>query len=92
VTGSAGSIDAGTWVRFALRLRGGRVTEARFKAYGCPHTRAAVAWLAEHAPDKTLAELAAQGLEEVVRRLDIPAEKLGRLLIVQDALRDCRAA
>jgi hypothetical protein len=39
-----------------------------------------------------LAELVALGLEEVVRRHDIPAEKLGRLLIVQDALRDCREA
>ena len=90
--GSAGSIEAGTWVRIGLRLDGGRVTEARFKAYGCPHTLAAVAWLAEDARGKTLTELAAQGLEEVVGHLDIPVEKLGRLLIVQDALRDCRAA
>jgi cysteine desulfurase len=92
IVGSAGSIEAGTWVRFGLRFDGGRVTEARFKAYGCPHTLAAVAWLAEHARGKTLTELTAQGLEEVVGCLDIPAEKLGRLLIVQDALRDCRAA
>ena len=49
-------------------------------------------WLAEHARGKTLMELTAQGLEEVVGHLDIPTEKLGRLLIVQDALRDCRAA
>jgi cysteine desulfurase len=90
--GSAGSVAAGTWVRFALRLGGARVTEARFKAYGCPHTLAAVGWLAEQARGKTLAELAALGLEEVVRRHDIPAEKLGRLLIVQDALLDCRTA
>ena len=90
--GNAGSTEAGTWVRFALRSRAGRVTEARFKAYGCPHTLAAVAWLAEHARDKTLAQLAAEGLEEVVRSLDIPTEKLGRLLIVQDALRDCQPA
>jgi cysteine desulfurase len=90
--GSAGSVTAGTWIRFALRLRGGRVTEARFRAYGCPHTLAAVGWLAEQARGKTLAELVGLGLEEVVRRHDIPAEKLGRLLIVQDALRDCREA
>jgi cysteine desulfurase len=90
VTGAAGSIAAGTWVRFALRIGTGRVAEARFKAYGCPHTLAAVAWLAEQARGRTLAELAAQGLDEVMRRLDIPAEKLGRLLIVQDALRECR--
>jgi NifU-like protein involved in Fe-S cluster formation len=88
--GEAGGVESGTWVRFALRLQDGRVTEARFKAYGCPHTLAAVAWLAEHARGRPLEESTAQGLEEVVRRLDIPAEKLGRLLIVQDALRDCR--
>ena len=88
--GEAGSVDSGTWLRFALQLHGGRVTEARFKAYGCPHTRAAVAWLAEHSRGRTLEEAVAQGLEEVAGRLDIPAEKLGRLLIVQDALRACR--
>lgn len=90
VIGSAGGLEIGTWVRLAFRLQGGRVMEARFKAYGCPHTLASVAWLAEHARSKTLAELSAEGLEEVVRRLEIPAEKLGRLLIVQDALTDAR--
>ncbi len=90
VIGGAGSIEVGTWVRFALCLQGGRVTEARFRVYGCPHTVAAVAWFAQHARGRTLEELSDEGLEEVARRLDIPAEKLGRLLIVQDALRDCQ--
>lgn len=90
VMGAAGSIEMGTWVRFALRLERGRVMEARFKAYGCPHTLAAAAWLAGQLRGRVLDELLADGVQELVSRLEVPPEKLGRLLIVEDALRDCQ--
>jgi NifU-like protein involved in Fe-S cluster formation len=90
VVGEAGGIEMGTWIRFAFRVPDGRVTEARFKAYGCPHTLAAVTWLADRARGKTLEELSAESLEELATRLEVPVEKLGRLLIVQDALRGAR--
>lgn len=90
VLGEAGSIENGTWVRFALRLERGRVTEARFKAYGCPHTLAAAAWFAGQVRGRALDQVLAEGVEQVVSRLEVPPEKLGRLLIVEDALRDCQ--
>ncbi len=90
ITGAAGSIELGTWVRFALCLESGRVTEARFKAYGCPHTLAAAASLAGSLRGRVLDELLAEGVQELFRRLEVPPEKLGRLLIVEDALRACQ--
>lgn len=90
VVGEAGSIEIGTWVRFALHLQRGRVTETRFKAYGCPHTLAATAWFAGQMREKALTDVLAKGVQEVVRQLEVPPEKLGRLLIVEDALRDCQ--
>lgn len=90
VLGEAGGIETGTWVRFALRLEHGRVTEARYKAYGCPHTLAAVAWFAAQARGRALDQVPAEGAREVASRLELPPEKLGRLLVVEDALRDCQ--
>lgn len=90
IIGEAGSVDVGTWVRFAIDFRAGRVTEARFKAYGCPHTLAAAAWLTEHLRGRALDDVLATGIQEARVALGVPVEKLGRLLIVEDALRDCQ--
>lgn len=90
VLGEAGSVANGTWVRFALRIDRGRVTEARFKAYGCPHTLAAAACFAAQARGSALDQVPAEGARQVAGRLEVPPEKLGRLLIVEDAMRACR--
>ncbi len=89
VHGEAGSIDAGTWVRLHLQLdNDGRVTHARFQAYGCPHTLAAAAWLAEHLPGRRAGDALPEGAQGLARILEVPDSKLGRLLIVEDALRE----
>ena len=88
--GEAGSVEAGSWVRFAIGFEGGRVTEARFKVYGCPHTLAAAAWFAEQLRGRRLEEVLAGGVQEAARQLEVPVEKLGRLLIIEDALRECQ--
>ncbi len=69
-----------------------RVVAARFLAYACPHTIAVAAWVAE----RSVGEACGAGLPESVhaisRRFEIPAEKLGRLLIVEDAWAAASAA
>ena len=47
--GAAGSREQGTWVQFDVQLSCGTVRAARFLAFGCPHTIAVSAWVAEHA-------------------------------------------
>jgi NifU-like protein involved in Fe-S cluster formation len=84
----AGEYRLGTTVRFALRIESQRVAAVAFRAYGCPHVLAACSLAAERlagAPVRALAELAAKDLAAA---LDVPPEKLGRLLIVEDALRN----
>jgi len=82
IAGEAAAIDRGAWVRFEARLANGRITDCRFRAWGCPHTLAAAALAA--------AELAAgRGAPDARRlahELDAPAAKLGRLLVVEDAM------
>jgi cysteine desulfurase len=88
--GEAGSIAAGTWVRFAIACDGGRVTNARYKVYGCPHTVAAAAWFAERMRGERLEDMLTGGVQAAAQALQVPVEKLGRLLVIEDALRDCQ--
>jgi NifU-like protein involved in Fe-S cluster formation len=95
VRGAAGSPAAGSWVRFDLRLAAGPagvpvVAEARFLAFGCPHTIAVADWLATTAPGTPLAAALPEPVHAVQQRFGIPVEKLGRLLVIQDAW--CAAA
>jgi NifU-like protein involved in Fe-S cluster formation len=75
-----------THVRWYLRAEGGRVAEARYEVRGCPHTIAAAALLAGRlvgqpagSPQVDLGDLAAT--------LEAPPEKLGRLFVIEDAVR-----
>jgi NifU-like protein involved in Fe-S cluster formation len=86
------ALDRGAWVRFEARLDQGRVAECVFRAWGCPHVLAAsalacaqVQGLAIDAPDAIHARSLAEAL-------DAPAAKMGRLLVVEDAMRALFAA
>jgi len=89
VCGEAGGREQETWVRFQLLITGGTVKEARFQAFACPHTMEVAAWLC--------GELRGRGREQLIpgtpggwaQARSVPAEKLGRLLVVEDALRAC---
>ena len=89
VQGEAGSIALGTWVRLKLQIQDARVTDARFRVYGCPHTVAATAWLARHVRGRAAGHLLPEGIAELCRPLEVPVEKLGRLLLIEDAVRAC---
>lgn len=92
VQGEAMALDRGAWVRIEARVEDGALVDCVFSAWGCPHVLAACAWACAH--------LAGQGLEPAVvpdaRRLaaelEAPAEKRGRLLVVEDAMRALWAA
>jgi cysteine desulfurase len=91
-TGAAGRRSEGTWVYFELHLRGpqgvdGIVKSARFSAHGCPHTLAVIAWLCEVLEGARIEAGVPGSPAEWADKFQVPAEKLGRLLIVEDALR-----
>jgi NifU-like protein involved in Fe-S cluster formation len=83
--GAAGNRAQGTWVQFDLRLASHSLTDARFLAFGCPHTIAAAAWVAEQAVGKPAARRLPESVQAISLKFAVPLEKLGRLLIVEDA-------
>jgi len=85
--GEAGSEQVGTRVRFELRLARGRISAARFRAYGCPWTLAVCDWVAEQLEQRGLPEPPPGGPEGWAAALGVPLERLGRLLVIEDALR-----
>jgi cysteine desulfurase len=85
--GRAGRQEDGTAVRFELQIADRIVKSARFSAYGCPHTVAVVAWLCDALEGSKLDAGPPGTPTDWARQFDVPAEKLGRLLIVEDALR-----
>ena len=89
VKGEAGNPEREAWVRFHLATDGDAVKDARFQAYGCPHTLAVTAWVAERLHGRRRGELIPGTPHEWAEALSVPVEKLGRLLIVEDALLDC---
>lgn len=91
VRGEAGLEALGTRVRFALRLVEGRIAAVRYRAYGCPHTLATCEWLARQLEGRCFAGGGVEALGvgsplEWSERLDLPPAKLGRLLVIEDAL------
>lgn len=93
--GEAGSEVQGTWIRFHLLVHVDTVKDARFQAYGCPHTLAVAAWITTRLLGRNLRDAIPGKPAEWAQTLEVPAEKLGRLLIVEDALTaslQCRAS
>ena len=85
--GRAGRDSLGTTVLFELKIAAGTVKRSRFSAYGCPHTLAVVAWLCEVVEGAPLAAGVPGTPADWADKFAVPTEKLGRLLIVEDALR-----
>jgi NifU-like protein involved in Fe-S cluster formation len=90
-TGEAQDPASGTRVRAYLRFRDAQVVGLRYEVFGCPHTIAALSWLAELVERRELRHLAVD-LQGIAGALGVPAEKRGRLLVIEDALRAAGAA
>jgi cysteine desulfurase len=87
--GEAGGRGQEVWVRFHLTVERDIVKDARFEAYGCPHTVAVASWLAGQLPGRGRDNLIPGEPSGWAEALGVPVEKLGRLLTVEDALRAC---
>jgi cysteine desulfurase len=85
--GRAGRRSDGTCVLFELKIAHATVKSARFSAYGCPHTLAITSWICEVLEGAPLQAGPPGSPEEWMEKFAVPAEKLGRLLIIEDALR-----
>lgn len=91
LAGAAGETGRGVRVEFEARVRGGRIAECRFRAYGCPHVIAAASWVAEQAEGRVAGETDWLDPRRLAALLEVPPYKLGSLLVVEDAFRACVA-
>ncbi len=92
VTGEAEDRSLNVWVQYQVQLRGSTIGTVRFEAYGCPHVVAAADWHAERLeglPSSALAEPDTRGARQA---LGVPTEKLGKLLVIENALVACATA
>jgi NifU-like protein involved in Fe-S cluster formation len=87
--GSAGVRAQGTFVRFDVQIdssnHGPVLAAVRFLAYGCPHVIAVCDWLAQFAVGMDAKPALPESVAALRERFEVPVEKLGRLLIVEDA-------
>jgi cysteine desulfurase len=84
--GEAGGPAAEAWVRLHLRVSADTVIEARFQALGCPHTLATASWLVMQLAGRSRSQPQPGSPRAWARTLEVPVEKLGRLLLIEDAL------
>jgi len=84
--GEAGTIAGGAAVRLVASISNGRVVEMRYRAFGCPHLVAALDIICARSEGRDVADLAEFSAAQVLEILDAPIAKLGRLLLVEDAI------
>ena len=84
-SGEAREPLSATHVRVHLKAADGRIAALRWEARGCPYTLALAALLSTQAPGRPLGQ-ALPDIRALARELDAPVGKLGRFLVVQDAM------
>jgi NifU-like protein involved in Fe-S cluster formation len=91
VEGAAEDRSLYVWVRFQVQLKGAKIERVRYRAYGCPHTLVAADLIAGGLEGKFVDALLAVDLQSVSQRIELPREKYGKLLRIEDALAACYA-
>ncbi len=74
-SGEAGTLDEGTVVRIQVRTEGDRITEARFKVFGCSAAIASASLVAEWLEGAAIDEAGRLTAERVVQHLQLVAER-----------------
>lgn len=89
IRGVAGSVQCGTWIVLAADLKGQCLHKLGFRAFACPHIIAACNRVMEQLDGGPAQALNGVPVDALQAEFDIPVEKAGKLLILQDALRAC---
>ena len=83
--------DQGVRVELTAGIDNGTIERLRFRAWGCPHLLAAAEAFCGEFEGRTLSELDSFAAVEVMQTLPVPREKMGRILVLEDAVRSLRA-
>ena len=79
--------EQGVRVALAAAIEGDIITALRFRAWGCPHLLAAAEAFCRAFEGGPASALPAFSAAEIMQTLAVPREKLGRILVLEDAVR-----
>jgi NifU-like protein involved in Fe-S cluster formation len=89
VAGEAEDRTLHVWVRFQLQIVDGVVAAAGYQVFGCPHTVAAASTVADWLEGRPVEQARTLDVKAVCAELEVPVEKLGKLLRIEDAVAAC---
>ncbi len=78
--------DNGVRIVLSAGIRDAVITGVAFRAWGCPHLIAAVDLACEQLAGQPATSLENHDLAHITGELAVPAEKAGRILLLEDAL------
>jgi nitrogen fixation NifU-like protein len=84
--------DQGMRIRLSAEIIDGSIVELRFRAWGCPHVIAAAELFCRQFEGRSAQDLEQFASGPIMRDLAVPAEKTGRILVLEDTVRSLRAA
>ena len=90
VSGESSDRTLNVWVRFQVQVINGLIRAVRFNVYGCPYTVAAVDWAAEWLEGRETGALLDLGMIDRRKELGVPVDRLGKLLLIEDAAAACQ--
>ena len=79
--------DQGVRVALAAKVDDDIIVGLRFRAWGCPHLLAAAEAFCRAFEGRPVSALQAFSAAELMQTLPVPKEKLGRILVLEDAVR-----
>lgn len=82
----------GDRVVLSARVEDGRIAQLAFRVLGCPHLIAAAEAFCEAFEGQDAADLAGFAGNDLLKKLAIPVEKTGRILLLEDAVRALQAS
>ena len=86
--GEVGAAVFGDVMKLSLRIRGGRIEEARFQAYGCGTAIATASAMTELIKGRTVDEAATFSNQQVIDALGgLPAEKIHCSMLAEEAVK-----
>jgi nitrogen fixation NifU-like protein len=86
--GEVGAVECGDVVRISIRVRDGRIAEARFRAYGCGTSIACASAATELLRGKTIEEAQQLSNEQVAKALGgLPTAKAHCPVLAEEAVK-----
>jgi NifU-like protein involved in Fe-S cluster formation len=78
--------DQGVRIELSASVASGRIAAMSFRAWGCPHLIAAAEWVCAEYQGKPVSALEIPPTDRIMEDLAVPAEKTGRILVLEDAI------